>query len=125
MKRFKSAFPIVLLITTLVLTSCKDDKVDGEWFTPVSNQPNILLVIADDVGIEAFPGYNIGAVKPNMPHLEALQKMGSLSTTFGLTPFARLRAQQFYLASMGTTVVYWMSETLEQSKPMKRHYINI
>ncbi len=86
MKRFKSAFPIVLLITTLVLTSCKDDKVDGEWFTPVSNQPNILLVIADDVGIEAFPGYNIGAVKPNMPHLEALAKDGVTFDNFWSYP---------------------------------------
>jgi len=34
--------------------------------------PNILLIIADDMGIEATPGYDTGSEKPIMPNLEEL-----------------------------------------------------
>ncbi len=32
--------------------------------------PNILLIIADDMGFDASPCYDIGAKKPSMPNLE-------------------------------------------------------
>jgi arylsulfatase A-like enzyme len=37
---------------------------------------NVLLVIADDFGLDASPGYSVGAEKPNMPTLEGLCKQG-------------------------------------------------
>ncbi|MBO6516710.1 MAG: sulfatase-like hydrolase/transferase [Bacteroidia bacterium] len=65
------------LITSLVLTSCKDDE-NGTSGLPgtSSTHPNILLIIADDMGIDACPGYSEGSVKPNMPHLEELIRNG-------------------------------------------------
>lgn len=39
-------------------------------------RPNILLIIADDMGVEATPGYSIGDSKPNMPNLESLADNG-------------------------------------------------
>ncbi|WP_189360721.1 sulfatase-like hydrolase/transferase [Algibacter mikhailovii] len=41
-----------------------------------NTKPNILLVIADDMGLDATPGYDIGALKPNMPNLQALLNNG-------------------------------------------------
>lgn len=41
-----------------------------------SNLPNILFVIADDMGLDASPGYNFGNIKPNMPNLESLMSSG-------------------------------------------------
>ncbi len=38
--------------------------------------PNILLVIADDMGIDASPCYPVGDQKPNMPVLEELCRTG-------------------------------------------------
>ncbi|MEM9683755.1 MAG: sulfatase-like hydrolase/transferase [Pseudomonadota bacterium] len=38
--------------------------------------PNILLVIADDMGLDASPCYDIGGEKPDMPVLEALCRDG-------------------------------------------------
>ena len=38
--------------------------------------PNILLIIADDMGLDATPGYNIGTVKPNMPRLQSMINTG-------------------------------------------------
>lgn len=38
--------------------------------------PNILLIIADDLGIDVSPCYELGAVKPDMPVLESLCRDG-------------------------------------------------
>jgi len=38
--------------------------------------PNILLVIADDMGLDASPCYKLGAKKPDMPVLEAMCRDG-------------------------------------------------
>ena len=38
--------------------------------------PNILLVIADDMGIDASPCYSVGDLKPTMPVLEELCRTG-------------------------------------------------
>lgn len=41
-----------------------------------SQSPNILIIIADDLGIDALNGYNIGSIKPNTPHLDSLRNSG-------------------------------------------------
>ena len=41
-----------------------------------AQQPNILLVIADDVGLDPVPNYMPGPVKATMPNLEALMAEG-------------------------------------------------
>ncbi|MFT7591798.1 MAG: arylsulfatase A-like enzyme [bacterium] len=83
MKRLGFYFGCILL---LLVGSCKDDKVDGQWIPPVSNKPNILLIIADDIGIEATPGYSIGSTKPNMPNLESLAQKGVSFDNFWTYP---------------------------------------
>lgn len=43
----------------------------------VGKHPNILLIIADDMGLDADPCHpDIGSEKPNMPNLVALCKKG-------------------------------------------------
>ena len=49
---------------------------EEEIETPTSNNPNILLIIADDMGLDATPGYTIGNVKPNMPTLQSMISSG-------------------------------------------------
>ena len=46
--------------------------------TPTSNvnRPNILLIIADDLGVDAVPRYSFGEQKPHMPTLERLMDDG-------------------------------------------------
>ena len=41
-----------------------------------AQQPNILLVIADDMGLDPVPGYLPGPTKAAMPNLEALMANG-------------------------------------------------
>jgi arylsulfatase B len=44
--------------------------------SPPTDLPNILLIIADDFGLDASPCYAVGSDKPNMPNLQALCDSG-------------------------------------------------
>lgn len=70
-------FTSVLL--TILLFSCSNNEsviTENEDDSLTQNKPNILLIIADDMGLDATPGYNIGSVKPNMPTLQSLMNSG-------------------------------------------------
>ena len=57
--------------------NCENDSSGSknqEDNTP--NTPNILLIIADDMGLDATPGYSLGSTKPNMPNLQSLIDTG-------------------------------------------------
>lgn len=69
MKQFHN----ILLFTVLILFACKKEES-----APAESQtaPNIILVIADDMGLDACPGYEVGSIKPNMPTLQSLIESG-------------------------------------------------
>lgn len=48
--------------------------------------PNILLIIADDFGVDASPCYATGAEKPEMPNLERLCGTGVVFDNLWVTP---------------------------------------
>ncbi|QXP55538.1 sulfatase-like hydrolase/transferase [Cellulophaga sp. HaHa_2_95] len=54
--------------------------------TEEDNPPNILLIIADDMGLDATPNYPIGSVKPNMPNLEGFMADGIRFTNVWANP---------------------------------------
>jgi arylsulfatase A-like enzyme len=64
----------------MVIVACsakpEDDIKQEEIPTPTNSLPNILLVIADDMGLDACPGYSLGTIKPNMPNLQNLINTG-------------------------------------------------
>jgi len=41
-----------------------------------SQSPNILLIIADDLGVDAINGYNVGSFDPITPHLDSIRNNG-------------------------------------------------
>ena len=78
----KSFFSLLLMLS--LLFSCSkteessiDSSTENETTDEtISKKPNILLVIADDMGLDACPGYSIGTEKPTMPTLENLINTG-------------------------------------------------
>lgn len=54
---------------------------------PIGNHQNILLIIADDLGIESTPCYNTNSLKPSMPTLEALCADGLVFDNVWSNPF--------------------------------------
>ncbi len=66
-----------LLIIFLVISCEKQSTQNSENSeTPESILPNILLVIADDMGKDATPNYDEGESKPQMPTLRNLMSNG-------------------------------------------------
>ena len=66
---------ILLLISIIVLSCDKEKRPDIEIINDPT-QPNILFVIADDMGKDATPNYSEGQQKPQMPTLEKLASNG-------------------------------------------------
>ncbi|MEW7279904.1 sulfatase-like hydrolase/transferase [Aquimarina sp. 2201CG1-2-11] len=78
---------VFLVLFTLLLAGCEKKEISVAAPNPnqITNditakstvaKPNILLIIADDMGVDATPGYSIGATKPNMPNLQNLATNG-------------------------------------------------
>lgn len=75
---------LLLLSIVLFASSCKKDVVDIT--EPLIENPNILLIIADDMGKDATPGYSEGNIKPNMPNLESMITDGIIFENFWTNP---------------------------------------
>ena len=77
---------LTLITATLLLVYCADDTTSSSQenlvipedttATTSETSPNILLIIADDMGLDATPGYSVGSLKPNMPNLTKLAENG-------------------------------------------------
>ena len=58
-----------------------------------SQSPNILLIIADDLGVDALNGYNIGSINPTTPNLDSIRNNGlTFSNTWSSTVCTPTRA---------------------------------
>jgi arylsulfatase A-like enzyme len=68
------------LFITATIISCQSDFFENGQEQIGNalrlNTPNILLVVADDLGLDATPGYPEGKVKAKMPTLENMQDNG-------------------------------------------------
>jgi len=69
-------FLYLFLAFILLSLSCKSDEDDLCCPPDDNTNPNVLLIIADDMGLDASPGYNVGTLKPNMPNLQNLINSG-------------------------------------------------
>lgn len=69
-----------LLILVLVFACSKTDDNTDEPTT--SENSNILLIIADDLGLDALNGYSEGSIKANTPNIDALASNGLVFNNF-------------------------------------------
>ena len=67
-------------------TSQRNIETPQQNETSEKSNPNILFIIADDLGCDAFPLYNVGKLKPKMPNIESLAKKGIRFTNFWAYP---------------------------------------
>lgn len=78
MIKIKYLLPSILFFT--IIFSCSSsgaDTTDGiDPVDPTVGKPNILFVIADDMGKDATPTFSEGTIKPNMPTLQSLINTG-------------------------------------------------
>ena len=69
---------ILIQLFIFILISCEKPSTNTskDPEKPESASPNILLVIADDMGKDAFPNYPEGKEKPQLPTLNNLMAGG-------------------------------------------------
>jgi arylsulfatase A-like enzyme len=67
---------LLFSIIALLFFSC--DTGTDPVLAPDSNSstPNILLIIADDLGKDAISGFTEGSIKPNTPNIDAIRNTG-------------------------------------------------
>ncbi len=110
-------------LITLIWACKKDDK--GGNPSPTNSDPNILLIIADDMGLDATNGYTEGSIKPNTPNLDALMNSGLRFTNFWTnTVCSPTRASIITGKYSYHTGVLSQFDDLASSETTLQHYIN-
>ena len=80
---------LILLWLLFFVFSCSKDDDNGQGMgtgTQASTSPNILFVIADDLGRDAISGYVEGLIKPTTPNLDAIRNDGLTFNNFWVNP---------------------------------------
>ena len=84
MNKIKS---VLLLSIVLVIFSCsKDSNEDTSIEVPNTESPNILFIIADDLGKDAINGFSEGSIKTNKPNIDAIRNNGISFSNFWTNP---------------------------------------
>ncbi len=77
---------IFLLISCSKEEEINDPITDTDTNTSQSSTPNILFIIADDLGKDAINGYTEGIIKPTTPNIDAIRNSGLTFTNFWANP---------------------------------------
>jgi arylsulfatase B len=85
MEKIKSAFLVFVTFIGLVITSCSKDE-ETAIDSPSTESPNVLFIIADDLGKDAINGFSEGNIKPNTPNIDAIRNNGISFTNFWTNP---------------------------------------
>jgi arylsulfatase A-like enzyme len=98
----------------------------GEEETPaVKQQPNILLIIADDLGKDALSGFTEGSVKPNTPNINAIRTGGISFSNMWVHPTCTPTRSSIITGKYGyRTGVKWAGDELSSSETTLQKYIS-
>ncbi len=80
MRNIIKSTTILFTVLLTVLSGCSKDDTTPEGTNntvpTTSITPNILLIIADDMGKDATPGFSEGSIKPNIPNINSIRNSG-------------------------------------------------
>jgi arylsulfatase B len=87
MKKIKLVLLVSIIFIGLVITSCsKDTDEETGIELPNTESPNVLFIIADDLGKDAINGFSEGNIKPNTPNIDAIRNNGISFSNFWTNP---------------------------------------
>ncbi|PCJ96512.1 MAG: sulfatase [Flavobacteriaceae bacterium] len=128
---------LIALVLLAMFSSCKKDdnailiSDDDEIITsnddetiPSNDAPNILLIIADDLGKDAISGYSEGSIKPNTPNIDAIRNTGLSFNNLWVYPTCSPTRAAIITGKYGyRTGVKWAGDTMSNSEDVLHNYI--
>ena len=114
---------ILISIVFIVIFSCSKD--DTNINNGATSTPNILFIIADDLGKDAINGYQEGSIKPNTPNLDAIRNNGLVFNNFWVNPTCTPTRSSIITGKYGYhTGVKAVGDVLSSSETVIQKYIN-
>ncbi len=108
-----------------MLIACDQNESPTDPNSTNENPPNILLIIADDLGKDAINGFTEGIIKPYTPHIDALRNSGMSFTNFWSYPTCSPTRASILTGKYGySTGVKWAGDKLEPTELSLQKYIN-
>ena len=115
----------ILGLTTLFLFGCSSKDETSTITNPIKNTPNILFIIADDLGKDAINGFPEGTIKPNTPNIDAIRNSGLSFTNFWSYPTCSPTRASILTGKYGyRTGVKWAGDEISLSETSLQKYIN-
>ncbi len=119
----KNNLMLGILLFSVVWASCKKESSDDT--AAESAAPNILLIIADDLGKDAINGYPEGSIKPNTPNIDDIRTKGLTFNNFWSNPVCSPTRASLLTGKYGyRTNVKGASDILSPSETSLQKYIN-
>ena len=105
----------------ITFSSCKKDEMN----LPETGTPNILLIIADDLGKDAINGFAEGSIKPQTPHIDSIRNAGISFNNFWTNPTCTPTRSSIITGKYGyRTGVKWAGDELPQTETSLQQYIS-
>jgi arylsulfatase A-like enzyme len=121
--KFTSLISLSFLLLILLFSSCK--KEESITNPTTSNSPNILFIIADDMGKDATNGFSEGSIKPTTPTIDNIKNTGLSFTNFWVAPTCSPTRAATITGKYGySTGVKWAGDVLSNSETVLQKYIN-
>ena len=115
---------VVTFSSLVMLLSCNKDDDQDIIADVTSNSPNILLIIADDLGKDAISGYLEGSIKPSSPNIDAIRNAGITFNNLWVYPTCSPTRASIITGKYGyRTGVKWAGDVLNNSENILHNYI--
>lgn len=107
-----------------ILVSCSKED-DKNSISTATSSPNILFIIADDLGKDAMKGYQEGSIKPNTPILDSIRDKGLIFTNFWVNPTCTPTRSAIITGKYGyRTGMKGVGDVLNSTETVIQKYIN-
>lgn len=122
MKKVKSILVLSSIFIFIFLQNCSKE---ADAIISSTKAPNILLIIADDLGKDAIKGYAEGSIKPNTPTIDALRNNSIVFNNLWVYPTCTPTRSSIITGKYGyRTGVKWASDIMDPSEITLQKYIS-